>query len=58
MKNAVLFDHAVTMASAFIANGDIRLAGNTREDSQAMDMVHDLVISLYRVLDRADQCLN
>jgi len=52
MKNDILFAHAVTLASAFIANGDIRCGGNTNENTAAMDMIGDMVTSIYRTLER------
>lgn len=48
-------DRAVQLAGAFVANGDIRLAGSTREDSEAMDMLNDLITSLYERLARIEQ---
>lgn len=43
-------DRAAQLAAAFVANGDIRLSGNTREDSTAMAMLGDLLASLYAKL--------
>jgi hypothetical protein len=50
-----LFDQAVSLASAFIANGDIRMSGNTNEDSTAMMQLADLIPSLYQMLETARQ---
>lgn len=47
------FDQAVQLAAAFVANGDIRLNNSTREDSQAMAMLVDLIGSLYNKLGEA-----
>lgn len=48
-----LFAHAVTLTAAFVANGDIRCGGSTREDSQAMAQVGDMITTLYGVLEAA-----
>lgn len=53
MKNDALFAHAVTIASAFVANGDIRCGGNTNENTAAMEMIGDLITTTYRTLERA-----
>lgn len=45
-----LFDQAVTITAAFVANGDIRCAGSTREDSTAMAKVGDMLTTTYKVL--------
>ena len=47
------FNQAVQLAGAFVANGDIRLMGSTREDSEAMHMLVDLIGSLYVKLGEA-----
>lgn len=52
-----LFQQAVQLAAAFVANGDIRLEGSTRSDSQAQVMLGDLILSLYETLDSADDHL-
>lgn len=54
MTHDQLFSHAVTLAAGFIANGDIRLANTTRADSQAMDVMRDLIESLYERLVNLD----
>ena len=50
MKHDQMFSHAVTLAAAFIANGDIRLTGSTKPDSKAMAMTRDLIETLYEEL--------
>ncbi len=52
-KSERIFDQAVELASAFIANGDIRMGGNTNEDTPAMMMLADLIPSLYQMLQDA-----
>ena len=47
-----IFAHAVALTAAFVANGDIRCGGSTREDSSAMAQVGDMVTILYSVLER------
>ena len=44
------FDQAVKLAAAFVANGDIRLGGSTRPDSDAVAMLSDLISTLYAQL--------
>ncbi|MBT0664733.1 hypothetical protein KI809_10520 [Geobacter pelophilus] len=53
MLNEKLFTHAVTITAAFIANGDIRCGGSTRENSQAMAMMGDMITTAYKVLAEA-----
>jgi len=50
-----LFEQAVQLAAAFVANGDIRLANNTRgwQQSQAQQQLADLIPSIYDTLQRA-----
>lgn len=48
------FERAISLAVAFVANGDIRLSSNTCEDSTAIAMVKDLVVSLYKVLEEIE----
>jgi hypothetical protein len=48
------FERSISLATAFVANGDIRLSGNTREDSTAIVMVKDLIASLYKVLEETE----
>lgn len=52
MQSEKLFDQAVRLAAAFVANGDIRLDGSTREDSDAQAKLADLIPSLYQTLSR------
>lgn len=47
------FDQAVRLAAAFVANGDIRLGGSTRSDSEAMEMLSDLIGTLHEKLGEA-----
>lgn len=53
MQSEKLFDQAVQLAAAFISNGDIRLDGSTREDSDTQAKLADLISSLYQTLSRA-----
>ncbi len=53
-KHDDLFRGAVALAAAFIGNGDIRLAGSTRADSQAMAQTRDLITTLYEELQQLD----
>lgn len=53
MQSERLFEQAVQLAAAFVANGDIRLGGSTRSDSQAQAMLADLIPSLYETLAKA-----
>lgn len=55
MHSEKLFDQAVQLAAGFVANGDIRLNGTTREDSTAMAMLADLIPTLYQTLLQARQ---
>ena len=55
MQSEKLFDQAVQIAAGFVANGDIRLSGSTREDSMAMDQLADLIPSLCLMLREARQ---
>lgn len=53
MIDEKLFSHAVTVASAFVANGDVRWAGTKQTDKMTMGKVEDLVVDFYSVLQRA-----
>lgn len=55
MQSERLFEQAVQLAAAFVANGDIRLANSTRgwRESQAQAMLADLIPSIYETLQRA-----
>ncbi len=53
MQSERLFEQAVQLAAAFVANGDVRLAGSTRAGSQAQAMLADLIPALYETLERA-----
>lgn len=48
-----LFNQAVTITAAFVANGDIRCGGSTRDDSTAMAQVGDMVSTVYRTLSES-----
>ena len=50
-----IFDQAVTIAAAFVSNGDIRLGGSTKKDSIAMAMLHDVIVAAYAVLEDAQK---
>lgn len=47
------FDHAIALAAAFVANGDIRLHEGARFDQDAMHMLKDLIGVLYTVVSDA-----
>lgn len=53
MLNEKTFDQAVTLAAAFVANGDIRCGGNTNQNTMAMDQLGDLLTTLYKVVEEA-----
>lgn len=53
MQSEKLFEQAVQLASAFVANGDIRLCGDMREDSVALQKLADLIPSLHVMLSKA-----
>ena len=53
MQSERLFEQAVQLAAAFVANGDIRLGGSTRPTSQAAAMLADLIPALYETLQKA-----
>ncbi len=55
MQSERLFEQAVQLAAAFVANGDIRLGGDMRgwEKSQAQQKLADLIPSIYRTLQIA-----
>ncbi|WP_310609209.1 hypothetical protein [Limnohabitans sp.] len=55
MQTEKCFDQAVTLAAAFVANGDIRLNGNTGVDAQSQAMLKDLLTTLYQTLVAARQ---
>lgn len=48
------FERSILLVAAFVANGDIRLSGNTRENSTTIVMVKDLIVSLYKVLEETE----
>lgn len=52
-----LFEHAVTLTAAFIANGDIRCGDKISEDTQAMEQVQDMITTLYSVVTKASNRL-
>ena len=55
MHSERLFEQAVQLATAFVANGDIRLGGNTRgwQKSQAQQMLAELIPAIYDTLQLA-----
>lgn len=53
MKSEKLFDQAVQLAAAFVANGDIRLERDMREGTVPMQQLADLIPSLYKMLEAA-----
>jgi len=53
MIDEKVFSHAVTIATAFVNNGDMRLQGSIREDAQPFCVLEDLVPVVYCVLQRA-----
>lgn len=55
MKHEELMAHAVTLAAAFIQNGDLRHNHNFRDDgsSESHDQVQLLVIQMYRAVAEA-----
>lgn len=55
MKTEKRFDQAVTLAAAFVANGDIRLGTDLSSESDAQAQLADLVETLYCTLERARQ---
>lgn len=58
MNKEQLFSNAVSLAAAFIANGDIRLSGSTDPDSNAVTMTSELISTLYRELASLDRELS
>lgn len=50
MQSERLFEQAVQLAAAFVANGDIRLGSNTNGGTQAQEMLADLIPTLYETL--------
>lgn len=55
MQSERLFEQAVQLAAAFVANGDIRLAGEMGgwQQSRAQQQLADLIPSIYETLQRA-----
>lgn len=53
MQSEKLFEQAVQLAAAFVANGDIRLARSTRANTEAQAMLADLIPALYKTLEQA-----
>lgn len=47
-----VFDQAVRLAAALVANGEIRFSGTTDQDAEAMDLVADLIPALCAALER------
>ena len=57
MVDEKIFKHAVTLASAFVANGDIRCGGNTNKNTSAMAQINDIIPTLYSVIRDAHQMI-
>jgi len=55
MVDEKIFKHAVTLASAFIANGDIKCGGNTKKNTSPMQLLTDLISTLYSVVQDAQE---
>jgi hypothetical protein len=53
MIDEKIFSHAVTIATAFVHNGDLRLQGSIREDARPFSVLEDLVPVVYAVLQRS-----
>ena len=53
MQSEKLFEQAVQLAAAFVANGDIRLSRSTKANSEAQGMLADLIPALYKTLEQA-----
>jgi len=51
----VLFDHAVHLAAAFVANGSIRLSESKSENVIARDKLARLIADMYDVLSAANE---
>lgn len=57
MIDEKIFAHAVTMATAFVENGDIRFDGSTKKDNVAAQMIGGMVESLYYAIQDARQSI-
>jgi hypothetical protein len=53
MKKEEAFGHAVQLAAAFVANGDIRITGDPSPSSPEMTKLRDLLDSLNTVVHLA-----
>jgi len=53
MQTEKRFDQAVTLAAAFVANGDLRVGGDLNADTPAMDKLQNLIATLYVMLGQA-----
>ena len=53
MQSEKLFDQAVQLAAAFVANGDIRLQGRLGKRPQELERLGDLIAQLYETLRTA-----
>lgn len=51
------FDQAVTLAAAFVANGNISCGGSLRGDSTGLAMVADVIPELYKVVAEAKKLI-
>ncbi|GEM_PF-3386070 len=45
-----IYEHAVKLAASYVANGDIRLNGNLRDDNPQFLMLEELISLLYHRL--------
>jgi hypothetical protein len=50
LPKEIAFSHAMKLAEQFVANGDVRLRGNSNESSDEMAMLGDLIDTLYNVV--------
>ena len=57
MTHEERFSAALQLASAFIANGDLRLCSDTTSKGPAMSMLGDLIVSVYEVIGNAERAV-
>ena len=57
MIDEKIFEHAVTLTAAFVANGDFRCGGSTRENSTGALQVGDMLTTMYAVVQSARQSI-
>lgn len=58
MQSEKLFEQAVQLAAAFVANGDVRLGAHVGKRGQAHEILEDLIPELYETLSRARQAVS